>query len=114
MTDVTLREHIEGQIKWLDRYFDLKIMSINDAVAKAEQALSRRLEGMNEFRDSLKDQAAPLATKSEVDMQINSIDERLKALEFNRAKGEGKMAVISAGVAVVISLVVAVIAAMLK
>ena len=51
MNDVTLREYMEKQLEYLER-----------AVIKSEQQLNKRLEGMNEFRDTLKDQAATFVT----------------------------------------------------
>lgn len=105
MGDITVKEYFESQIAWLDKYFHAKIHSIDEAVNKAEAALSKRLESMNEFRDSLKDQAARLATKTEVEMQITALEQRLQRLEMGRANADGKATVISAIVSVVVSAV---------
>jgi len=93
--DISLHEHFESQIRWIDRYFQSKIDAINNDVNKAEIALSKRLEGMNEFRDTLKDQAAHLATRLEVSQQITAVDDRLKSLELLRSNVEGKAVVIA-------------------
>src|SRR5687767_4343092 len=86
MNDVPLREHLEAQIRWLDRYFDDKTKAMNVAVDKAAATIDTRLQGMNEFRDTLRDQAGRLATKEEV----QNIDERIKRLEIVGAQGQGR------------------------
>jgi hypothetical protein len=94
-------------MKWIDRYFQSKIDTIHSEVNKAEVALSKRLEGMNEFRDTLKDQAAQLATRIEVDRQLSTIDERIKSLELSRANVEGKAAIVASVVSIVTSAITA-------
>jgi len=90
MNDVPLREHLEVQIRWLDRYFDDKTRAMNLAVDKAAATIDTRLQGMNEFRDTLRDQAGRLATKEEVNKEIYNIDERIKRLEISSAQGQGR------------------------
>ena len=98
MTDVSLKEHIEAQIRALDRFVASQVEAIKDAVKIALDTLNKRLEGMNEFRDALKDQSAKLATKDD----IKAIDDRLKLLELRDARIAG----MAAGVALIVSVVV--------
>ena len=107
MTDISIKEYLQSQVSWLDKYFQSQIHSIHDAVNKANDSLSTRLDGMNEFRLSLKDQAGQFATKNEVKMQFESIDQRLKSLEISKANLDGKTSIISAIVAIVVSLLTA-------
>jgi ribosome-associated translation inhibitor RaiA len=44
---------------------DVHFSSIQTAIDKAETAINTRLEGMNEFRDQLKDQAGQFVTRPE-------------------------------------------------
>lgn len=89
MTDVSLREHIESNIKWLDRHVAVQIAAIEKATGVALATLNERLAGMNEFRDTLKDQAARLATKDEVAIHGDLIERRISALELGRAEAAG-------------------------
>jgi hypothetical protein len=109
LNDVTLREHLESQLKWLDKYFTDQIKAIDSNTAKAAATIDKRLESMNEFRDALKDQASRLMTRVEANAQIESLEQRMKSLELNRASGEGKMLMISGFVAFVASILVAVV-----
>jgi hypothetical protein len=51
----------------------LALDAAKDANAKAEQALEKRLEGLNEFRGTLADQQAKLMTREAAELAIQSI-----------------------------------------
>lgn len=104
--NVSLREHIEAQIRWLDRHVAMQLKAIDVSTAKALEQLDERLRGMNEFRDALKDQASRLITRVESEAAHSAIETRLKSMELTRASGEGKMIIISALVAFVSSILV--------
>lgn len=114
MSDVSLKEHIEKQIAWIDRYFEKRLEAMHVAVGKAEEQLGKRLEGMNEFRDTLRDQASRLATKDEFYIRGNETDRRIKELEISKARLEGRSAIISVVVSVFISGLVIVISRFLQ
>lgn len=64
--DVTIKEYIDMQSA-LNKELMLKIIeiqndNINDNVVRANAAMDKRLDGMNEFRDTLKDQNASYVT----------------------------------------------------
>lgn len=118
--DVPLKDHIEAQIRWVDRYFEdrirgvdrhfeAQVKGINDNVKSAAFDLGKRLEGMNEFRDTLKDQAGRLATKEDVDNRFRALDDRIKSLELTKANFDGKVAIVSLGVASVVSVLVSIL-----
>jgi hypothetical protein len=97
VSDVSLKEHLEQAIKFLDRHYDSKLVamdrffdaqnaSMQKAVNTANDALNRRLEGMNEFRDTLKDQAGQLATKA----QVESVEKAVRTLELSKENLAGK------------------------
>ncbi len=92
---VTLRDHFQSQLHWLDRYFDRRLLDAKDAIDKAENQLNARLEGMNEFRDTLKDQASKLATKDEVALSLGALEKRMQSIERILASGEGHRSVSS-------------------
>jgi hypothetical protein len=95
MTDVSLKEHLESQIKWVDRHFASQIITIQEKTRDAKEQIDKRLEGMNEFRDTLKDQAGRLATRSEVDAAMTGHDQRIKMLELRDARIAGMAAVVA-------------------
>src|SRR6185436_2455512 len=64
---VSIRDFFDGKIGELEKRFDQQRMATERALDKAEQALGRRLDAMNEFRDALKDQAARMATQEQLD-----------------------------------------------
>ena len=49
-----------------DKIIDIRYEAIQDATELARKAMEKRLDGMNEFRDTLKDQAGKFVTRSEV------------------------------------------------
>ncbi|MDP2622171.1 MAG: hypothetical protein Q8P46_18685 [Hyphomicrobiales bacterium] len=117
MSDVPLKEHIEAQISWLDRHFQGKIewldrhfasqiRKIDDDTSKAASQIDKRLEGMNEFRDTLKDQAGNFSTKDEVRLQINSLNEKVRMLELGKANTDGKTLIVSGLIAFIASALV--------
>lgn len=53
------------------------LQSAERAVSKSESAQEKRLEGVNEFRAQLSDQAATFVRRDDVDVRIAAITERL-------------------------------------
>jgi hypothetical protein len=83
---ITLRDHFAEQIRWVDKYFQQQLDNSKEEVEKAYRQLESRLAGMNEFRDTLKDQAIRLATKDD----IMALDKRINLLERFQSTGEGR------------------------
>ena len=106
MSDVTLKEHIETQIKWVDRHFEAHISTIQGNTERAAAQIEKRLEGMNEFRDALKDQAGTLATKNDLAALREALDTRLKLLELRDARIAGMAAMISIAMSVITALLI--------
>jgi hypothetical protein len=87
---VSLREHVLALLQQMElRYqqrFDAQTSAINaalqatkEAVIKAETATERRFESVNEFRQTLSDQAGTFISRTE----FNSLKERMD-------RGEGR------------------------
>ncbi len=110
MPEISLKEHLQSQINWLDRYFIDQVKSIDAKTALAKADIDTRLTSMNEFRDTLKDQASRFATKVELELNANALDKRIKSIELSRAVSDGKTIMVSGFVAFVASVVVALIA----
>ncbi len=58
-------------------------------VTKAEVAAEKRFESVNEFRNTLKDQQAELMPRAEVNVIINSINDKLNLVTARIDKGDG-------------------------
>lgn len=70
MRDLT---HMEGMT--LKEYVTLKFEALETATTLAREAMNKRLDGMNEFRETLKDQASKFITRPEHDVLIKDINE---------------------------------------
>jgi hypothetical protein len=80
-----LRNNTEWTINTLKVLMDERFASQEKAIVKAEDANEKRFEGVNEFRNQLKDQAATFITRSEHDTLVDSV----KKLEEFRAQNAG-------------------------
>lgn len=74
----------------LKEYFDSRIESINESTTLARNAMEKRLEGMNEFRDALKDQTNKFVTRQEMTDSMLRISEDIRILRESKATIEGK------------------------
>jgi 2-hydroxy-3-keto-5-methylthiopentenyl-1-phosphate phosphatase len=89
---VTLKEHFEALLHSLDLRAE-----------QARQSMEKRLEGMNEFREAIKDQASKFPTRDEVCAIITPIERELKILNTFKDALEGKASQKDVTVAMVIS-----------
>ena len=91
---------MEWTIDSLKEHYDEKFLDIKEATkmaleaaalatAKAEAAHEKRLDSVNEFRQTLADQQATLVRKSEVDLMMKSIEKRLDNVDRCGAEGSG-------------------------
>ena len=104
--NIPIRDYVDTQIKWLDTIFRMQIETITKNTALASSQIDRRLESMNEFRDTLRDQAGRLATRIELDTMNTMLSDRVKMLELNKANTDGKTLVICTLISFVMSLIV--------
>lgn len=86
------------------------------AVQKAYETMDKRLEGMNEFRDQLRDQAATFARRDYVDTVIAGVtatlearsksnSDRIDTLERKEANLAGRFTAMGIGVALVVIII---------
>ena len=75
---VSLRDYFDGRLAEQDRRHEQQYLATQRAIDKAEQALGRRLDGMNEFREALKDQANRMATQEQLDRVRDRVIEQEK------------------------------------
>lgn len=92
MSDVVpIRDYVDARMaeqekRWVDR-FDSTLR----AVETAANQLDARLEGMNEFREAIKDQANRMATKAE----LQKVDTAVRDLQRAKAHWDGRLVVIA-------------------
>lgn len=88
---VSLREHFEVRILGLEKSIDERfsaqdqavktaMQSAEKAVNKAESAAERRFESVNEFRNTLSDQARMLMPRAETEQAVKALSEKLDVL----------------------------------
>lgn len=109
---VTLKEYIESKIESLDKKIEMNLHLNQIALDKAAAQMDERLSRMNEFRDTLRDQAGTFITRTEIELITSKIDVDIRELRESRAKLEGKadqnsvyVAYVFAIIAVIISLI---------
>ena len=78
---VTLREYIDSRLNATDKALEL-----------ARESMDRRLDTMNEFRASLKDQASTFVPCTEYNAWKKAIDEDIRSLRDSRSMLAGKAA----------------------
>lgn len=67
------------------------------AVSKQEQSSEKRFDSVNEFRAQLSDQAATFLTRSESIQRMDTINEKISALEKRMDRDDGKGEGLSSG-----------------
>jgi hypothetical protein len=105
VTDVALKEYLERRIDDADRRYEQRFHAAEVALNKAEAALRDYKVGSNEWRDALKDQAARMATRDELEKLEADVQELRRA----RSNLDGKLlviaAIVSAGTGVIVSII---------
>lgn len=93
----TLKSHFTALMEGEREKNDLRFNTSQRAIEKAEAAVERRLEGMNEFRASLADQARLLMPRLEADSRISALAEQIRNLESRIDRQEGRGSGLNAG-----------------
>ena len=89
----------------LKEYIEAKIGAVEKATTIASANLEKRLEGMNEFREALKDQTAKFITRNEHEAMMNNYNKDIRELRESRAMLEGKANQSSLNIVLGVSLV---------
>lgn len=67
---ITMKEYVDKQSElnryWSERLMQAQFDNIKDNVDKANASMEKRLDGINEFRGQLKDQAGTFITRAEL------------------------------------------------
>ena len=87
--NVTMKEYIDHRFDELKEYMNVRFNHIDVATKLAQENLNLRLEGMNEFRNSMKDQASSFITRAEHNIIISKLDASLSQLREDSAMARG-------------------------
>ena len=85
----------------LKEYIDLRVLNMKEGVALAHAALEKRLDSMNEFRDTIRDQASGFATKTDYIYTQKEIED----LKLSRAELKGGPSRVEVYIAYLISFI---------
>jgi hypothetical protein len=81
---VAQREYCEAQMAHMQERAELQLKATEAAYHKAEIKLNERLAGMNEFRQTINDQATRFVTREELELKLSDT-----ASLVVRGKGQG-------------------------
>ena len=94
---VTLKDYIDTKIKALEDLIrvysekeDTRFISVKESTDLARIAMDKRLDAMNEFRDTLKDQASRLLPRDEYVAGHKDLTNQIAALNNNQLVLRGK------------------------
>jgi hypothetical protein len=71
---ISLREYFEALLLAEDRAIDTRLKAMDKATDAARQTMELRLNSMNEFRDTLRDQAMQFITKAEYHQAMDRLN----------------------------------------
>ncbi len=116
-------ERTKERFAAMDKSVSNALSAADKAVTKAELATERRFEGVNEFRETLRDQAATLMPRVEYEANhralsanVAVVGERLNRIEstqFGKREGLGLVGQIGLGLMAIISAAAAIASAIL-
>lgn len=95
--DVSLRDYFEKRLDDLDKAIKialegqnkastLALDAQNKATEVAYQTMDKRLQSMNEFRETLRDQASKFTTREEQGLIVSRIEQDIKNLQVTRSE----------------------------
>lgn len=126
VVEMPIKDYVDRELGYLKELVNTKLGYNKEAVDLARSQMEDRLEGMNEFRAQLKDQTSTFVSRELFDKtlkaeddridqaakslqqqmitQNSAFDSRLKAIELNTSRAEGK----SLGIGTVIGAIIGV------
>lgn len=105
---ISLREYIDWRFAEEEKHRREAGTLFLEFNTRERSSMEKRLEGMNEFRQQLNDQATRFATRVELELRCNELERRVRILEQFQANITGRIAVV-AGMTVILSLVISIV-----
>lgn len=100
---VELKEHIDDRFNLERELTDSRLREIEKATIVAASSMEKRLDGMNEFRSTLKDQSARFITQESHNLLQDRTDKDLRELRDWKSGMEGKASQTTVNIAMIIS-----------
>ena len=94
MPDEKTRDHNGREISMKD-YIDLRIDAVEKGITLARDVMEHRLNGMNEFRESLQDASQKHVQKDECNVVRKQFGDDIRELRDFRAEMTGKASMIA-------------------
>jgi hypothetical protein len=101
-----------SEVDHLRDLMDQRFRAQEQAIDKAERSVERRLEGMNEFRQTLTDQAATFMPRGEAEQRAGANAEKIDGLAARLDRLEGRSGGASATWGYIFAAVAAIVAVM--
>ena len=95
----------DENLRALKELFEQRVRALEKETGLVSNQMERRLEGMNEFRDQLKDQAATFITRKECEVVFSKLSDDIKMLRDSKLLLEGKASQFSVNIATLISII---------
>jgi len=103
--NISLKHYIDKRFEDFKNYMDTQFDSVKQSTHLAQENIDTRLESMNEFRNSMKDQASRFITRTEYDIVCNKYDSDIRNMRETQAENRGKASQQSVYIAYLIALV---------
>ena len=114
---ISLKDYFNDIIIQLEKHIDMRFNNIEISTKLATENLNLRLESMNEFRESMKDQTNYYVNKVEFNVIKAKYDEDIRMLREANAEMKGKasqQSVIYTAIIASFSIAISIIAIILK
>jgi hypothetical protein len=99
----SLQEEMNRRVEAQYRESEQRFSAMNRATEVAKTELSARLDGMNEFRDALRDQTARSVSRELMDSVVKSLEDRIRTLEANASNLAGRFMMIGSIVSILVA-----------
>lgn len=103
--EISLQTYLEGKMEAMQNTFSARMNAMEKATTVAAGLMDKRLEAMNEFRNTLKDQASQFLTQAEFDAQHQRVLEDIRMLRESKATLDGKASQQSVNISLIIAVV---------
>ena len=90
MTIFLTNEALAERLMALEKLCETQFKNADQAIDLASRMMEKRLDGMNEFREALREQSTKMLTRSEYEIGHDRVVYDIKILMKSRAEMEGK------------------------
>lgn len=91
MEDVPGLAHIEALLAEMDRRYQQQFDAAEKAVVKAEVAMEKRFDALNEFRLAYQDLIANKMSRAEAEQRLNALAEKIDDLKGSSRAGAASL-----------------------